>query len=55
MAELFCPRDDGGRLLPIMGSPSNPRPGHPASARVLTGYRCTKGHTLSLTEVEAEE
>ncbi|CAN5149384.1 hypothetical protein BH11ACT3_BH11ACT3_21860 [soil metagenome] len=55
MATLTCPRNDGGRLLPITGALSNPRPGHPAGAPVLTGYRCTKGHTLSLAEVEVEE
>jgi hypothetical protein len=52
MATLTCPRNDGGKLLPIMGAPSNPRPGQPAYARVLSGYRCTKGHTLSVAEVE---
>lgn len=52
MAALECPRGDGGRLLPLMGSPSNPRPGKPAAhAPVLTGYRCTKGHTVALSEL----
>ncbi len=49
MAALICPRD-GGRLLPITGAPSNPRPGKPSGAPITTGYRCTKGHTLSIAE-----
>ncbi|CAN5550835.1 hypothetical protein BH09ACT4_BH09ACT4_20970 [soil metagenome] len=56
MAVLECPRGDGGRLSPITGAPSNPRPGKPgAHAPVLTGYRCTKGHTVALTELETED
>lgn len=56
MAVLECPREDGGRLTPIMGAPSNPRPGKPgAHAPVLTGYRCTKGHTLALNELAPED
>jgi hypothetical protein len=56
MAVLSCPRGDGGRLTPIMGAPSNPRPGKPAAhAPTLTGYRCTKGHTVALSEVVEEE
>jgi hypothetical protein len=52
MAALICPRGDDGRLSPIMGAPSNPRPGTPAAhAPVLTGYRCTKGHTVALSEL----
>ena len=56
MAVLECPRADGGRLTPIMGAPSNPRPGRPAAhAPVLTAYRCTKGHTVALQELEPED
>ena len=56
MAVLECPRGDGGRLTPIMGAPSNPRPGKPAAhAPVLTAYRCTKGHTVALQELEPED
>ena len=56
MAALTCPRDDGGRLTPIMGAPSNPRPGKPAAhAPVLTGYRCTKGHTVALNELPEDD
>lgn len=54
MAALTCPRADGGHLLRITGGVSNPRPGKPAGAPVLTGYRCTKGHTLSVAEAEGE-
>ena len=39
-----------------MGAPSNPRPGKPAAhAPVLTGYRCTKGHTVALNELVEDE
>jgi hypothetical protein len=56
MAVLTCPRDDGGRLTPIMGAPSNPRPGKPAAhAPVITGYRCTKGHTVALSELPEDD
>jgi len=56
MAALECPRADGGRLTPIMGAQSNPRPGKPgAGIPVLTGYRCTKGHTVALTELDGDE
>ena len=56
MAVLECPRGDGGRLTPIMGAPSNPRPGKPAAhAPVLTAYRCTKGHTVALNELPEDD
>lgn len=56
MAALNCPREDGGRLTPIMGAPSNPRPGRPAAhAPVITGYRCTKGHTVALNELPEDD
>jgi hypothetical protein len=56
MAALECPRGDGGNLLPLMGAPSNPRPGKPAAhAPVLTGYRCTKGHTVALNELATDD
>lgn len=53
MPALTCPRADDGRLLPIFGSPSNPRPGKPVGAPSVTGYRCTKGHTLTIAEAMA--
>jgi len=56
MAVVECPRGDGGRLSPIMGAPSNPRPGKPAAhAPVLTAYRCTKGHTVALSELADDD
>lgn len=56
MAALTCPREDGGRLTPITGAPSNPRPGRPAAhAPIITGYRCTKGHTVALNELPGDD
>ena len=38
-----------------MGQPRGTRPGgRLQSAPVLTGYRCSKGHTLTIDELEVE-